>query len=183
MQELNFLINCPTTTAVPNPLKKWLPDQAWYSVQKLIEIERFESFAQNLSKDAPKRFEDWYNDQYPELKTLPLDWRSLDQMPFQKLLVVRCLRPDRCNIALNNFVRVTLPDGNAFVDCDATSSSIQVLQSAFTDSTNTTPIFFILSPGANPVKDVEALARANNIDPIKQLHQVALGQGQDVVAS
>ena len=61
-QELSFLINCPTTTAVPNPLKKWLPDAYWYAVQKLIEIERFESFAQNLAKDAPKRFEDWYND-------------------------------------------------------------------------------------------------------------------------
>ena len=44
-QELSFLINCPTTTAVPNPLKKWLPDASWYAVQKLIEIERFESFA------------------------------------------------------------------------------------------------------------------------------------------
>lgn len=44
-QEMSFLINCPTTTAVPNPLKKWLPDGYWYAVQKLIEIERFESFA------------------------------------------------------------------------------------------------------------------------------------------
>jgi hypothetical protein len=31
-QEMNFLINCPTTTAVPNPLKKWLPDGYWYAV-------------------------------------------------------------------------------------------------------------------------------------------------------
>jgi dynein heavy chain len=39
-----------------------------------------------------------------------------------------------------------------------------------------------LSPGANPVKDVEMLAKKYGIDPIKQLHTVALGQGQDVVA-
>ena len=58
-----------------------------------------------------------------------------------------------------------------------------MLQSAHSDSTNLTPIYFILSPGANPVKDVESLARSCGIDPIKQLHQVALGQGQDVVAS
>jgi dynein heavy chain len=182
-QQMNFLINCPTSTAVPNPLKRWLPDAAWYSVQKLIDIELFESFATNLAKDAPKRFEDWYNEQYPEVRTLPLDWRSLDQTPFQKLLVVRCLRPDRCNVALSNFIRGSLPAGDAFVDCDSTSSSVQVLQSAFGDSTNTTPVFFILSPGANPVKDVEALARHQGMDPNKQLHQVALGQGQDVVAS
>ena len=50
------------------------------------------------------------------------------------------------------------------------------------DSTPTTPIFFILSPGANPVKDVEQLARKQGIDPNKYLHTVALGQGQDIVA-
>jgi dynein heavy chain len=50
------------------------------------------------------------------------------------------------------------------------------------DSTTTTPIYFILSPGANPVKDVEELCRKYGINPITQLHQVALGQGQDVVA-
>lgn len=56
VQQMAFLINCPITTAVPNPLKKWLPDKAWYSINKLIEIEGFESFATNLSKDAPARF-------------------------------------------------------------------------------------------------------------------------------
>lgn len=57
-----------------------------------------------------------------------------------------------------------------------------MLQSSYKDSTPSTPIFFILSPGANPVKDVENLARKNGIDPNKFLHTVALGQGQDVVA-
>jgi len=46
-----------------------------------------------------------------------------------------------------------------------------------------TPIFFILSPGANPIKNVQNLARSLGYDPTKQLHQVALGQGQDVVAN
>ena len=77
-QQMNFLINCPVTTAVPNPLKKWLPDKAWYSINKLIEIEGFESFAQNLSKDAPQRFQMWYNELDPEERALPLEWRSLE---------------------------------------------------------------------------------------------------------
>ena len=87
----------------------------------------FEPFVNNLTKDAPKRFEDWYNTLDPEDRTLPLDWRSLDQTPFQKLLVVRVLRPDRMNTALNNFIRRNMPRGNEFVDCDSTSSSLQVL--------------------------------------------------------
>jgi len=45
-----------------------------------------------------------------------------------------------------------------------------------------TPIYFILSPGSNPVRDVEDLARSIGLDPKKMLHVVALGQGQDIVA-
>jgi dynein heavy chain len=103
-------------------------------------------------------------------------------MPFQKLLVIRVLRPDRITTALDNFVRHNLPKGGEFVDCDSTSSFQQVLLSSYMDSTPTTPIYFILSPGANPVQAVESLARQQGNDPAKMLHQVALGQGQDVVA-
>jgi dynein heavy chain len=78
---------------------------------------------------------------------------------FQKLLVIRVLRPDRVTTALDNFVRKTLPNGDDYVDCDATSSAIEILFSCFSDSTPVTPIYFILSPGANPVSDVEFMAR------------------------
>jgi dynein heavy chain len=73
----------------------------------------------------------WYNEIDPEERALPLEWRSLEAAPFQKLLVVRCMRPDRVTTALNNFIRVTLPKGNDFVDCDASLSSIGVLELAF----------------------------------------------------
>jgi len=39
-------------------------------------------------------------------------------MPFQKLLVLRCLRPDRITIALTKFIRETLPNGPDFVEMD-----------------------------------------------------------------
>jgi len=183
-KEMYFLLNTPTKTDIPNPLgiKDWLPDLAWFGVQKLIEIENFESFAQNLEKEAPNRFKDWYNELTPEDEKLPLDWKKLESMPFQKLLVIRVLRPDRVTTALENFVRKTLPKGDDFVDCDSTSSFFQVLTSSYLDSTPMTPIYFILSPGSNPVKDVEQLARKNGIDPSKMLHTIALGQGQDTVA-
>ena len=74
-------------------------------MQKLIEIESFELFAQNVEKEAPNRFKDWYNELTPEDEKLPLDWKKLEQTPFQKLLVIRVLRPDRITTALDNFVR------------------------------------------------------------------------------
>jgi dynein heavy chain len=77
--QMNFLLRCPLKTDVVNPLKEWLPDLAWYSIQKLIEIEGFEQFAQNLEKEAPNRFRDWYNELTPETEKLPLDWKRLEQ--------------------------------------------------------------------------------------------------------
>jgi len=118
----------------------------------------------------------------PENEKLPLDWKKLDNLPFQKLLVTRCLRPDRITSALDNFIKKVLPNGTAFVECDQTNSDEQVLTSSYADSTPSTPIFFILSPGANPIKNVQTLAKQLGFDPAKQLFQVALGQGQDIIA-
>jgi len=160
-----------------------MPETVWFSVQKLVEIEMFEQFAQHIEFGAAKRFEDWYNELTPESEKLPLDWKKLENMPFEKLLVVRALRPDRTTTALDNFIRKVMPNGDQFVDCDSTSNSKQILESAYGDSSTTTPIYFILSPGVNPVEDVEFLARSKGFDTKKMLHTIALGQGQDKFAN
>lgn len=176
-QMMNFLLFCPPKFDPPNPahLKSWLPDNAWAACQSLVSIELFEQFSNHLEKEAPSRFKDWYNELTPETEKLPLDWKKLETMPFEKLLVIRCLRPDRITTALDNFIRKTLPKGDEFVDCDSTLSFNEIVLSAYLDSNATTPIYFILSPGANPVRDIEDLARSQGYDPKKMLHPVALG--------
>jgi dynein heavy chain, axonemal len=77
-KEMFFLLNCPQNTAVPNPLKEWMPDLAWYTMSKLCEIEGFEQFGQNVEKEAPNRFKDWYNELTPEDEKLPLEWKKLE---------------------------------------------------------------------------------------------------------
>jgi len=183
--QMQFLVNCPIDASSPIPpsLKDWLPETAWYSIQSLVKLEGFEKFSHDLEKEAPRRFQDWYNYLSPETEKLPLDWKRLESVPFQKMLVTRCLRPDRVTVALSHFITRTLPKGKNFVECDSASSSEQVLFDSYADSTPLTPIYFILSPGANPIKNVIALANHLGFDPAKQLHQVALGQGQDVVAN
>ena len=46
-----------------------------------------------------------------------------------------------------------------------------------------TPVFFVLSPGVDPLKDVEALGKKLGFTLDSQnFHNVSLGQGQEVVA-
>jgi len=164
-------------------LADWLPNQAWAMVLKLNDLEGFEVFGQNMERDAPNRFRDWIQELAPEDVKLPLDWKSLDQKYFQKLLVIRCLRPDRMATALGRWIRYALPNGKEYIDCDASLSFYKVLHSSYEDSTNVTPFFFILSPGADPVKEVEALGKATiQLQANSNYHNVAMGQGQDEIA-
>jgi len=58
-----------------------------------------------------------------------------------------------------------------------------ILSNSFDDSSSTIPIFFILSPGADPVKEVEAMGKKTVALQLGTNYwNVAMGQGQDVVA-
>merc|ERR1719272_1814366 len=174
--QMQFLVYCPLTTDIGRPvsLKDWLPEIAWYSIQSLIKLEGFERFSSDLEKEAPKRFNDWYNYLAPESEKLPLDWKRLESVPFQKMLVTRCLRPDRVTVALSQFIAATLPKGKDFVECDSTASADELLASSYAESTSQIPIYFILSPGANPIRNVQNLLVSLGKDPAKCLHQVSL---------
>ncbi|CAE7197692.1 ODA4 [Symbiodinium pilosum] len=102
----SFLLRAPSVPIVnENPLSDWLLDKSWAMVLKLVELEGFENFAQNMERDAPNRFRDWMAEPAPEDAKLPLDWKTLDAKYFRLRLVIRCLRPDRMSIALAKWVR------------------------------------------------------------------------------
>ena len=179
--ELEFLLNAAPKPVNENPLD-WLSNEAWGRVQRLSELKEFRNLAQNIEKDAPSRFKDWYNEFAPEDVKLPLEWKKLEQQPFRKLLVLRCLRPDRLTTALATFIRSCLPDGDTFIEMDQKNPFSEVLSQSFHDSTPYTPIFFILSSGADPVKDVEILAKKKGLVKGKDFWDIALGQGQESFA-
>jgi dynein heavy chain len=175
-----FLLRGPRKPIEENPLT-WLPQAAWESCNALSDLEEFQKFVSDLTEAAP-RFREWFNHITPETEKLPLDWAGLDRLPFQKMLVVRCLRPDRIATALTDFIRVTLPDGNAYADCDSALSSVAILDSCLEDSSPSVPIYFILSPGANVMGDLDSLASKYGFVAGESYHNVSMGQGQDVVA-
>merc|ERR1719267_403453 len=112
-------------TSEENPVD-WLPNSAWWSLVELGKFADFAKLPQDIN-EASSRFMEWFNHVTPESEKLPLDWAGLDKTPFKKMLVVRCLRPDRMLTALGTFIRETMPDGNAYADCDGTLNSLQIL--------------------------------------------------------
>ncbi|CAK4109520.1 unnamed protein product [Aphanomyces euteiches] len=181
---MQFLLRGPKKTGSPdgdaNPID-WLPNAQWYSIQALAGLEEFQKMPQDL-KEASSRFREWYNHVTPESEKLPLDWAGLDRTPFLKLLVVRCLRPDRMTVAVSEFIRHVLPNGAMYCDCDSALNSTQVMDNSYLDSTPTTPLYFILSPGADVVAGLDKLAIKYGFERGVSYHNVSMGQGQDVFA-
>lgn len=133
---------------------EWLSDQSWREVLCLAKLDGFEKFPADL-EESSSRFREWFNQMTPEQEKLPLEWRELDKTPFKKLLVIKCLRPDRLSVAISALARSML--GSAFTECDTSSNSSQILASAYEQGDSGTPIFFILSPGSDIVRDVDLL--------------------------
>ncbi|CAE7566600.1 DNAH17, partial [Symbiodinium microadriaticum] len=165
---LRFLLIGPRTAYDGSSPLSWMNDAMWAGVKSLAGVEGFDRFAADVEDNGP-RFLEWYQHYNPESEKLPLDWRELDKAPFKKLLAVRTLRPDRITAALTNFIRDTIPKGKDYVECDSQLNSFQVLEQSFEDSTPSITLYFILSPGADVVSDVDKLA-------------AKFGKGQDIIA-
>ena len=179
-EQFQFLLRAPMKIGEENKLS-WLPNIAWMSISSLAEQDHFTKLPGDILEASP-RFREWFNSIAPENEKLPLDWAGLDKTPFQKMLVVRCLRPDRMTSALTAFVQRTLPSGSNYINCDSTLNSLEILDQCIADSTPATPIYFILSPGANVVADLDAVALKYGFQKGISYHNVSMGQGQDVVA-
>ena len=172
---LSFLLLNNEDTSMENPVSEWLSDKNWNSVVALRKVPGFEKLPSDIEEN-PQRFREWYSMIAPEAEKLPLEWRNLDQQLFRKLLVIRCLRPDRLTAGIQLLSREVL--GKSFTEHDADRSSQQILADALTKSSPQTPIFFILSQGSDVAADMDKLAKDNEMQKQSQYLAISLGQGQ-----
>nr|KAF6455667.1 dynein axonemal heavy chain 17 [Rousettus aegyptiacus] len=170
--ELDFLLRFPFKAGVVSPVD-FLQHQGWGGIKALSEMDEFKNLDNDIEGSA-KRWKKLVESEAPEKEIFPKEWKT--KTALQKLCMVRCMRPDRMTYAVRNFVEEKM--GSKFVE----GRSVEFSKS-YEESSPSTPIFFILSPGVDPLKDVEALGKklGFTIDNGK-LHNVSLGQGQEVVA-
>uniref|UniRef100_A0A8C5TMB1 Dynein axonemal heavy chain 17 n=1 Tax=Malurus cyaneus samueli TaxID=2593467 RepID=A0A8C5TMB1_9PASS len=170
--ELDFLLRYPAQPGVTSPVE-FLSDHSWGGIKALSSMEEFRNLDRDIEGSA-KRWKKFVESECPEKERFPQEWKNKSSL--QRLCIMRALRPDRVPCAVRDFVEEKL--GSKYV----VGRSLD-FATTFEESGPATPVFFILSPGVDPLKDVEKHGKKlgytfNN----RNLHNVSLGQGQEVVA-
>ena len=156
----------------PNPGPEWLTQAAWEDVQKLERVlPRFSGFTAYFEREIAF-WKGYFDSARPETLPLPGVWDSkLNEV--QKAAIMRCLRLDRVAAAVEQFIEGQL--GRKFVIPPSFD-----LASVYRDSSPTTPLIFVLSPGADPGSDLFKFAAEMRFS--KKLATISLGRGQGVKA-
>ncbi|PSN32950.1 Dynein beta chain [Blattella germanica] len=170
--ELDFLLRFPIMPNLTSPVD-FLTNMGWGGIKSLSQMIEFKNLDRDIEGSA-KRWKKFVESEYPEKEKFPQEWKNKSAL--QKLCMMRALRPDRMTYAIRVFVEEKL--GYKYVE----ARSIEFAKS-FEETSPSTPVFFILSPGVDPLKDVEKLGKKLGFTSEKRnFHNVSLGQGQEVVA-
>lgn len=151
----------------PNPAPSWLAREAWDHIACLDALPAFKGLAASFEA-AASSWEAWFRSAEPEGAELPGEWESRCG-ELQRLLLVRCLRPDRLQAAAAAFVAGAL--GRRFVE----PPPLDVAE-ALAGSSPSAPLIFVLSPGVDPSEALRKLAAEKGMGD--RFFSVALGQGQ-----
>lgn len=89
-------------------------------------------------------------------------------------MLIKVIREEKLIQAIKKYIAAKL--GRQFIESPPFD-----LEGAFVDSSNGTPIIFVLSPGADPIANLIELAKQKGMK--ERLKTLSLGQGQGKIAS
>ncbi|KYM93367.1 Dynein heavy chain 7, axonemal [Cyphomyrmex costatus] len=153
-----------------NPTE-WLPARSWDELCRLDSVPGFtgirESYTRNI--DEWKKI---FDHKEPHTTTFPAPWNKLSS--FEKMLVLRCIRPDKIVPAVQLFVEEQL--GHQYIVPPPFD-----LAASFADSHSCIPLIFVLTPGADPMAILLKFADDQGFGA-SRLFSLSLGQGQGIIA-
>merc|ERR1719230_2432811 len=122
----------------------------------------------NSFESNARDWREWFRHPEPETSAarLPGEWENRCS-EMQRMIIVRCLRPDRIVFAATAFLINNL--GARF-----TEPPVLDLNSVLADSAPTSPLIFVLSPGVDPTNQLLQLSEQKGVT----FTTIALGQGQ-----
>uniref|UniRef100_A0A5F8GEA1 Dynein axonemal heavy chain 12 n=1 Tax=Monodelphis domestica TaxID=13616 RepID=A0A5F8GEA1_MONDO len=156
-----------------NPDPSWLQEKSWEELCRASEFPAFTGLRDHFQKYI-KEWREIYDSKEPHNVTFPKPFdTNLNEL--QKIIVLRCLRPDKISPAITNYVTDKL--GKKFVEPPPFD-----LAKSYLDSNCTIPLIFVLSPGADPMASLLKFANDKNMSGNK-FQAISLGQGQGPIAA
>jgi dynein heavy chain len=171
--ELRYLLAGNTAMGVrrKKPDSDWLTEKVWLEVLALDALPGFPGFADEFAA------------KHDEYKPIMFCESARDPVyaiapayctEFQKLMLIRALRPDDVVPNCQLFVKHEM--GQRFIEPPPFD-----LRASYDDSNCASPLIFVLSPGADPMSTLLKLAEELGV-PSSQLFIISLGQGQGPIA-
>ncbi|XP_063980239.1 dynein axonemal heavy chain 7-like [Diachasmimorpha longicaudata] len=153
-----------------NPAK-WLPSKSWDELCRLDDVPGFtgikSKFVQNVQK-----WKEIFDHREPQSQKFPQPFDKITL--FERMLILRCLRPDKVVPSVQLFVEDQL--GRQFVEPPPFD-----LASSYADSFCCIPLIFVLTPGADPTAVLLKFADDQGFGT-SRLFSLSLGQGQGPIA-
>jgi len=153
---------------------KFMPETAWAAVLGLASVPVFANLSSQMESEA-LQWRKWYQDEKAEDLDLPKSCKGVTE--FQKLLLLRAMRPDRLTGALTKFIEENL--SAQFIH----QAPFDIFD-AYNEMSPKVPMFFVLFPGVDPTPEVEKVGAANNITSSNgKFVNISMGQGQEEIAA
>ncbi|XP_063446016.1 dynein axonemal heavy chain 3-like isoform X5 [Mytilus trossulus] len=157
-----------------NPAPVWLSDKAWGEIVRASSLPNHKGFFKHVM-DNIGQWKPLYDSSTPQEFKLPSPFNVLTGL--DKMIVLRCFRPDKIVPAVQDFITDNL--GQSYIEPPTFD-----LGGSFVDSYNCSPLIFVLSPGADPMM---ALLKFGEDRGFTQsggtIQTISLGQGQGPIAS
>ncbi|EEH55878.1 flagellar outer dynein arm heavy chain gamma [Micromonas pusilla CCMP1545] len=148
--------------------KDWIPDRCWLDIVALSKLPSFSDILESFQR-SDGLWRRWYDLEAPEGADVP-DFQDRITK-FEKMMIVKALREDRTMVAAQEYIADAI--GQQFVESVPLS-----MEKTWEETTPFVPVICILSPGADPTKLIEELAKRKKI----KMEGVSMGQGQEIVA-
>ncbi|CAO2583041.1 Dynein axonemal heavy chain 3, partial [Lemmus lemmus] len=156
----------------PNPAPEWLSEKSWGEIVRASSLPRLKGLMEDLGQNI-KEWKHIYDSPWPHEEILPSPWKFLQTL--EKMVILRCLRPDKMVPAVQDFISETM--GKVFIEAPTFD-----LQGSYDDSSCCAPLIFVLSPGADPMAGLLKFADDVGMGGTKT-QTISLGQGQGPIAA
>ena len=160
----------------PNPASHWLIDKAWCTIEEMSEkIPHFKGFDKEFEENV-KVWEKIYNSPKPnslEDTEWPEKW--VEDTTLHRIMILKIIRPDKIVPAIQDLICEEKELGHHFIQPPPFD-----LKKNYEEARCNTPIILILSPGADPMDELDKLSRHPSIR--KRMTSLSLGQGQSKIA-